>query len=137
MAASLGHALAVRVEEGRHFPRDGGAAFRVAATFDDEPRTSVRRPPPQQRVSRHAHRARAYNHQHMRAPDAARHHCAQAFARPSVTPFWGATLSWEVDPERLRRVSATGTGQLKLTGACAGCCAPRAGRSRGSADRQP
>ena len=43
---------------------------------------------------------------------------SQPFAKPSVTPFWGATLSWEVDPERLRRVTATGTGQLKLTGAC-------------------
>ncbi len=42
MAAPLGHALAVRVEEGRHFPRDAGAAFRVAATFDDEPRSTVR-----------------------------------------------------------------------------------------------
>jgi hypothetical protein len=44
MAAPLGHALAVRVEEGRHFPRDAGAAFRVAATFDDEPRSTVRLP---------------------------------------------------------------------------------------------
>ena len=42
MAAPLGHALAVRVEDGRAFPRDGGAAFRVVATFDDEPRTTVR-----------------------------------------------------------------------------------------------
>ena len=43
MAAPLGHALAVRVEDGRAFPRDGGAAFRVVATFDEEPRTTVRR----------------------------------------------------------------------------------------------
>jgi hypothetical protein len=41
----------------------------------------------------------------------------QPFARPSTAPYWGETLSWEVDAERLRRVSATGTGQLKLTGA--------------------
>ena len=60
MAASLGHALAVRVEEGRHFPRDGGAAFRVAATFDDESRTSVRLLPPQHRVPHRARRTRAY-----------------------------------------------------------------------------
>ena len=44
MAVPLGHALAVRVEDGRAFPRDGGAAFRVVATFDDEPRTTVRVP---------------------------------------------------------------------------------------------
>ena len=42
MASPLGHALAVRVEDGRAFPRDGGAAFRVVATFDEEPRTTVR-----------------------------------------------------------------------------------------------
>jgi hypothetical protein len=41
--AALGHALAVRVEEGRHFPRDAGAAFRVAAVFDDESASTVRR----------------------------------------------------------------------------------------------
>jgi hypothetical protein len=52
MAAPLGHALAVRVEEGRHFPRDAGAAFRVAATFDDEPRSTVRRQ--RSSVCRHA-----------------------------------------------------------------------------------
>ena len=44
MAVPLGHALAVRVEDGRAFPRDGGAAFRIVATFDDEPRTTVRVP---------------------------------------------------------------------------------------------
>jgi hypothetical protein len=46
MAAPLGHALAVRVEDGRNFPRDAGAVFRVAGTFDDEPRTTVRMPSP-------------------------------------------------------------------------------------------
>jgi hypothetical protein len=59
---------------------------------------------------------------------------AQPFAKPSTSPFWGATLSWEVDPERLRRVTATGTGQLKLTGAHGGggwWLAERADRASG------
>jgi hypothetical protein len=80
------YALAVRVEEGRHFPpRDaaGNTVFRVVAVFDDE----VQGTP---------------------------------FAAPSVAPFWGTTLAWEVPAERLKRVQSTGTGQLKLTGALRG-----------------
>ena len=76
------YALAVRVEEGRHFPRDEATVFRVAAVFDDEPQSTP-------------------------------------FASPSASPFWGTTLAWEVPTERLKRVQSTGTGQLKLTGACA------------------
>jgi hypothetical protein len=112
MASPLGHALAVRVEDGRAFPRDGGAAFRVVATFDEEPRTTVRRDA--YRAARCALRVA-----HAAEADALRRAtcAAQPFAKPSTSPFWGATLSWEVDPERLRRVTATGTGQLKLTGA--------------------
>jgi hypothetical protein len=77
------YALAVRVEEGRHFPRDEATVFRVAAVFDDEPQSTP-------------------------------------FASPSAFPFWGTTLAWEVPTDRLKRVQSTGTGQLKLTGACAG-----------------
>ena len=76
------YALAVRVEEGRHFPRDEATVFRVAAAFDDEPQSTP-------------------------------------FASPSAAPFGGTTLAWEVPTDRLKRVQSTGTGQLKLTGACA------------------
>jgi len=36
-------ALAVRIEEGKNFPKDAFSTFRVAALFDDEPRSTVRR----------------------------------------------------------------------------------------------
>jgi hypothetical protein len=136
-----GHALAVRVEEGRHFPRDAGAVFRVAAAFDDEQQSTARsvarvsrmlflRPWP--RAAPRALQRPAAPGAHTRAlwPGAAvrltpvRWLCAlpaapaaQAFAQAGTAPFWGETLAWQVEPERLRRVSATGTGQLKLTGA--------------------
>ena len=130
MAAALGHALAVRVEDGRAFPRDGGAAFRVVATFDDEPRTTVRAAQPLAACAQRAALTR-------RMPTPRARASRQPFAKPSTTPFWGATLSWEVDPERLRRVTATGTGQLKLTGARRLRQRSRAGVAAAFPARQP
>lgn len=111
--------LSVYVHEGRHFPRSDEEFYRIGGLFDDEPRSTARSLPILAATKRRGAaltQPRVNNAILLSTHVTALRFAQQGFTAAGSSAAWNVTLRWQIEPDRLRRITTLGTSQIKLQG---------------------